>query len=56
MIISTIISTQIYHSAKRENLDIDFQRDLLEESKREELETNLVSYIGYGGEGPGGSS
>ncbi|KAG1775331.1 hypothetical protein EV702DRAFT_1117930 [Suillus placidus] len=44
-------------SSKRENLDINFQRDLLEESKkREELETEIMSYIGYAGEGPGGPS
>ncbi|KAG1818757.1 uncharacterized protein BJ212DRAFT_1479735 [Suillus subaureus] len=37
-------------SSKRENLDINFQRDLLEESeKRAELEANLVGYIDYGG-------
>ncbi|KAG1860186.1 hypothetical protein DFJ58DRAFT_744583 [Suillus subalutaceus] len=41
-------------SSKRENLDINFQRDLLEESvKREELESNLVGYVGYGGSGIG---
>ncbi|KAG1780750.1 hypothetical protein EV702DRAFT_1194231 [Suillus placidus] len=44
-------------SSKRENLDINFQRDLLEEAKkREELEANLVAYIGYGGDVPGGPS
>jgi hypothetical protein len=44
----------MYHSAKRENLDINFQRDLLEEGeKREELESNLVGYIDYGGQGSG---
>lgn len=42
-------------STKRENLDINFQRDLLEESKREELETDLVGYAGYDGGGDGGS-
>lgn len=47
----------MYHSAtKRENLDINLQRDLLEESKREELETDLVGYIGYGGGGGGSGS
>jgi hypothetical protein len=56
MMISSIIPTQMYHSAtKRENLDINFQRDLLEESKREELETDLVGYAGYDGGGDGGS-
>ncbi|KAG2038191.1 hypothetical protein BDR03DRAFT_1010122 [Suillus americanus] len=37
-------------SSKRENLDINFQRDLLGE-KREELESNLVGYVDYGGSG-----
>ncbi|KAG2031944.1 hypothetical protein BDR03DRAFT_1015657 [Suillus americanus] len=33
-------------SYKRENLDISFQRDLLEESKkREELEEDVVQYF-----------
>ncbi|KAG2360662.1 hypothetical protein BDR07DRAFT_1486783 [Suillus spraguei] len=37
-------------SSKRENLGIIIQRDLLEESKkREELESDIVTYIGLGG-------
>lgn len=38
----------MYYSAKRENPGNDFQRDLLEKSKkREELGTDLIEYIEY---------
>lgn len=48
MIISSIIFAQMYYSAKRENPGNDFQRDLLEKSKkREELGTDLIEYIEY---------
>ncbi|KAG1862394.1 hypothetical protein C8R48DRAFT_213473 [Suillus tomentosus] len=48
MIISSIIFAQMYYSAKRENPDNDFQRDLLQkDKKREELGTDLIEYIDY---------
>ncbi|KAG2073065.1 hypothetical protein BDR04DRAFT_1095545 [Suillus decipiens] len=42
-------------SFKREKLDTNFQRDLLEEDKkREELKTDFIIYAWYDGPGTGG--
>lgn len=69
MLISVLLSVFVYlatfvvaaptpgavskRSSKRENFGINFQRDLLEESKkREEHHTNVVAYVGLARGGP----
>ncbi|KAG2352024.1 hypothetical protein BDR07DRAFT_1384961 [Suillus spraguei] len=55
-----ISKTFLYHSAKRENLDIDFQfHDLVESKKRDGPDPNILGYLGYakyGGDVPDSTS